>query len=111
MKYAWIDQQRDEFPVAVMCHVLTVSRSGFNAWRRREPSATEKRRRQIAEAAEAAYRESHGIYGYRKVHDDLQEQKIGCCRETVRKALRENGLFSRTKRSFVVTTDSKRGVE
>jgi transposase InsO family protein len=67
----------------------------------------QQRREQIAEAAEAAYRDSHCIYGYRKVHDDLQEQKVKCCRETVRRVLREKGLLSRTKRKFVVTTDSR----
>jgi transposase InsO family protein len=106
VKYAWIQEQRDEFPVAVMCRVLEVSTSGFYAWRRRVPSETEKQRKRIGQAAEASYRQSHGIYGYRKVHDDLQEEQIGCCRETVRKVMREKGLFSRTRRKFVVTTDS-----
>ena len=106
MKYAWIQQQRDEFPVTAMCRVLGVSSSGFYASLKREPSETEKRREAIAQAAETAYRESHGIYGYRKVHDDLQEQEIECCRETVRRVMKEKGLFSRTKRKFVVTTDS-----
>ena len=106
MKYAWIKQQRDHFPVAAMCRVLGVSRSGFYSWLGREPSATQRRRVKIAQAAAAAHRQSHGIYGYRKVHDDLQEQKIDCCRETVRKVMKENGLFSRAKRKFVVTTDS-----
>lgn len=106
MKYAWIKNQRDQFPVTVMCRVLAVSTSGFYAWLRRGPSRRQTRRQAIARAAEASYRESHGVYGYRKVHDDLQEHKIACCRETVRKAMREKGLFSRTKRKFVVTTDS-----
>ncbi len=59
-----------------------------------------------AEAAERAHYESHGVYGYRKVHDDLQDQEIVCCLETVRSVLREKRLFSGTKRKFVVTTDS-----
>jgi transposase InsO family protein len=107
VKYAWIKNQRDEFPVTVMCRVLQVSSSGFYAWLRRPPSAHQSRRAAIGEAAEAAYRQSHGIYGYRKVHDDLKEQQIDCCRETVRKVLREKGLFSRAKRKFIVTTDSQ----
>lgn len=109
MKYAWIKDQRDQFPVAVMCQVLDVSRSGFYAWLEREPSPTQRRREKIAQAAAAAHRQSHGVYGYRKVHDDLQERKIHCCRETVRKVMNENGLRSRTKRKFVVTTDSAHG--
>jgi putative transposase len=106
VKYAWIKEQRDCFPVSVMCRVLKVSTSGFYAWLTRGPSRRQQRREQIAAAAEAAYHKSHRVYGYRKVHDDLQAEKIACCRETVRSIMREKALFSRTKRKFVVTTDA-----
>ena len=29
MKYVWITQHRDSFPIALMCRVLGVSRSGY----------------------------------------------------------------------------------
>ena len=106
MKYAWIEQQSDNYPIAVMSRVLGVSRSGYYDSLSRSVSSTEKRRETIAEAAQASYQESYGIYGYRKVYDDLREQEISCCRETVRKVMRERRLFSRAKRRFVVTTDS-----
>lgn len=64
------------------------------------------RRKSIAHAAAHSYFESNRIYGYRKVHDDLLEENINCCRETVRRIMRDIGLHSRTKRKFVVTTDS-----
>lgn len=107
MKYAWIHAHRDSYPVKIMCKVLEVSTSGYYDSLKPTQSPRQQRREQIAAAAEAAYRDSHCIYGYRKVHDDLQEQKVECCRETVRRVLREKGLFSRTKRKFVVTTDSR----
>lgn len=107
MKYAWIAENRDSFPIARMCRTLGVSPSGYYAWRKRGPSPRHQRREEIALAAVEAYQESYGVYGYRKVHDDLQEQEVECCRETVRKILHEKGLFSRTKRKFVATTDSQ----
>jgi transposase InsO family protein len=107
VKYAWIRAHRDSYPVKIMCKVLEVSTSGYYDSLKPTPSPRQQRREQIAAAAEAAYRDSHCIYGYRKVHDDLQEQKVECCRETVRRVLRDKGLFSRTKRKFVVTTDSR----
>ena len=106
MKYAWIETQGDSYPVTVMCDVLGVSTSGYYAWRRRKPSRQQRRRRRIAAAAERSHRASGGIYGYRKVYEDLQEEEIACCLETVRRVLRAKGLFSRTKKKFVVTTDS-----
>lgn len=107
MKYAWIHAHRDSYPVKIMCKVLEVSTSGYYDSLKPTQSPRQQRREQIAAAAEAAYRDSHCIYGYRKVHDDLQEQKVECCRETVRRVLREKGLVSRAKRKFVVTTDSR----
>jgi transposase InsO family protein len=106
VKYAWIREHRDSYPVTVLCHVLDVSTSGYYAWRCGPPSPRQQRRQAIAEAAQRAYEKSRGVYGYRKVHDDLEEQQVACCRETVRKVLGEKGLFSRTKRKFVATTDS-----
>jgi len=89
-----------------MCDVLGVSSSGYYAWRVRKPSRQAGRRQRIARAAERSHQASNGIYGYRKVHEDLKEQQIDCCLETVRRVLAEKGLFSRTRRKFVVTTDS-----
>jgi putative transposase len=90
-----------------MCRVLKVSRSGYYAWCRRGPSATAQRRGQIARAAQESHDDSHGTYGYRRVHRDLiEDYEIACCRETVRQVMAELGLCGRPKRRFVKTTDS-----
>ena len=39
MKYAWIENHRDEYTVSRLCRVLLVSRSGYCQWRVRAPSA------------------------------------------------------------------------
>ena len=107
MRYAWIDQQRDCYPLKLLCRVLQVARSGYYAWRRRTPSTTAQRRQQIGQAARQSHRNSHGTYGYRRVHRDLvDDQEIACCRETVRRVMAELGLFGRPTRRFVKTTDS-----
>ena len=107
MRYAWIQRQRDFYPLGRMCQVLQVARNGYYAWRRREPSATARRRVQIAQAAQQSHRDSHGTYGYRRVHRDLiEDHEIACGRETVRQVMAELGLCGRHKRRFVKTTDS-----
>jgi transposase InsO family protein len=107
MRYQWIKKHHRRYPLVMMCRVLKVSTSGFYDWDKRSPSKQQQRREKIAQAAARSYFESYRIYGYRKVWEDLIEQKIACCLETVRRVLRDLGLFSRTKRKFVVTTDSK----
>jgi putative transposase len=106
VKYAWISEHCNDYPVSLMCRVLEVSASGFYDWLNRKPSAQQQRRDKIARAANEFYFQSHRIYGYRKVWQDLLEAGIICCDETVRRIMSELGLYSRIKRKFVVTTDS-----
>jgi hypothetical protein len=44
VKYDLIAGCRSEFPVVLMCRMLSVSRSGFYSWLKREPSAQAQRR-------------------------------------------------------------------
>ena len=105
MKYAWIKRHKSTFPVAVMCRALRVSTSGYYDSIKRIPCDQLVRRRSIAQAAAVSYFESQRVYGYRKVYEDLAKDVV-CCKETVRRVMRDIGLLSRIKRKFVVTTDS-----
>ena len=106
MKYAWIKKHKRLFPTAVMCRLLSVSTSGYYDSIGRQPCPKQIRRKAIAQAAAVSYFENHRIYGYRKVYDDVIET-IACCEETVRRVMRDIGLYSRIKRKFIVTTDSE----
>jgi len=91
-----------------MCKVLEVSRSGYYTSITRPASNRAIKKDKIAQAAQEYYEKSHEIYGYRKVYEDLSEYRpdLNCCRETLRKIMVEHGLYSCTKKKFVVTTDS-----
>lgn len=106
MKYAWIKKHTRLFSVALMCRVMKAGTSGYYDSFKRLPSQQLLRRKTIAQAAAHSYFESNRIYGYRKVYQDLQEENIICCQETVRRIMRGIGLYSRIKRKFIVTTDS-----
>ena len=106
MKYAWIREHRDSFPVAVLCQVLEVSTSGYYAWRDRPLSPRAKRHGQIQAAVRQVHDESHGIYGSLKITRQLQERPEleSACRNTVAAAMREMSLQSRVAKSFTPTT-------
>ena len=107
MRYRWMQAHQDVYPVAAMCRVLRAGPSGYYEWLGRPPSATQQRRERITEAVKTSHAASNGIYGYRKVHADLQAAGVACCAETVRRQMAANGLKSRRKRRFVATTDSR----
>ncbi len=108
MKYAWIRRYERRYPVRLLCRLLAVSRSGYYGWQHRVPSAREEWRAELTEAIRHCHARSHRIYGHRKIHKDLvQEYRLQCCRETVRRIMRSQHLRSRVKRPFVRTTDSR----
>ena len=106
MKYAWIREHRDSFPVAALCDALEVSASGYYAWLDRPPSPRAQRHDQIQAAVQQLHTESHGIYGSHKIARELEERPEleSACRNTVAKAMRELGLKSRISRAFTPTT-------
>ena len=107
MRYAWIAEHRDSWPIAAMCRTLRVSPSGFYDWRSRKPSARSLLRDRIALAVAESHAESHQVYGYRRVHTDVvEDHEIPCCDETVRNVMSALGLRGKHKERFVRTTDS-----
>ncbi|MBN2587630.1 MAG: IS3 family transposase [Candidatus Fermentibacteraceae bacterium] len=107
MRYAWIGDHRDTWPVSRLCRALRVSRSGFYSWEHHSPSDRDRRQERLEELVEASHSSSHRIYGYRKIHRDLVSRGLeDCCAETVRKAMQRLGIRSWRARKYVVTTDS-----
>jgi putative transposase len=106
VKYAWIQEHRDSFPVAVMCQVLQVSPSGYYGSVDRQPSKRAQRHDRIKQAVQQVHAESHCIYGSAKIADRLQQRDEleSACRNTVATAMRELGLKSRVSKSFTPTT-------
>jgi len=106
VKYAWIQAHRDSFPVALMCDIFDVSKSGYYASidRRRSPRA--ERHERIKAAVAQVHALSHGIYGSPKIAQALAEQNDleSACRNTVAVAMREMGLRSRISQAFTPTT-------
>lgn len=78
--------------VTGMCAWLDVSRSGYYAWKNREPSMTARRREVLAAQVRFAFDHSDGTYGYRRVHAWLERHDIQVDPETVRSVMRELGL-------------------
>lgn len=107
MFYQIMAEWREHYPVAAMAEVYGVSTSGFYDWLDRGPSARAQRREELAEQVREAFDANHGIYGSRKVREELVAREVDVCRNTVARIMCAEGLRSRAqKRRHVATTDS-----
>lgn len=102
MKYAWIKDHRDEFPIKAMCKVLKVSRSGYYKSLHGEPSQRVLRSQKIREQVKQLHEQSHETYGSYKISKAMNEsdELESACRKTVAKAMQEMGLKSRIRKKF-----------
>ncbi len=106
MKYAFIAEHQQEFPVIRLCQVLHVSESGYYAWRRREPSQRKRVDESRGMLIEDAYQSNRQVYGSPRIHAELKEQGVHCGRKRVARLMRERGINVKPKRRKVKTTDS-----
>lgn len=95
------------YPVSLMCSALRVSRSGFYAWRRRQPSRRAREDARLAAEIRTVHQQARGTYGSPRVHFELQQRAFQVGRHRVARLMREQGLTALFKRRFRRTTDSK----
>jgi transposase InsO family protein len=75
-----------------MCQWLGVSASGFFDWKRREKSATTRRREELTTMVVEIFKDSDETYGYRRVHAELGRRGVPAGLELVRSVMRDQGL-------------------
>ncbi|WP_373887259.1 IS3 family transposase [Actinomyces bowdenii] len=92
VRYAFIHREEGHYPIAMMCRALKVSRSGYYAWLSREPSKSAQRRKELEALIEWLFNDSHGTYGYRRIHAALARRGVRACPDTVRLLMGALGL-------------------
>ena len=107
MRYQFIREHREAFPVNRMCRVLEVGRSGFYAWLNRRESLRSCENRCLVVEIKAVHKKSRLTYGSPRVHADLKNKGYVIGRHRVARLMRENGVVSKHKRKFRATTHSK----
>ena len=92
MRYAFIEQQGDSYPLQMLCAALQVSDSGFTSWQRSDgpkkwlsDGALLKRIREIHEETKAAY-------GSPRIYQELKGLGIPVSKGRVERLMRENGV-------------------
>ena len=106
MRFAFVQTEKADVPVATLCRTLKISRSGFYAWQGRSESEHTKRDRQLRVRVRASFDASRQRYGSPRVWEDLVEEKIYVSRKRVVRLMQEEGLKARARKRFKSTTMS-----
>jgi transposase InsO family protein len=108
VKYAFIKDNLDEYPVECVCRTLGVSRSGYYAWMDRPLSIQAQRRQELAGKIQQAHDENLRVYGSPRIYQVLKAQGESVCENTVARVMKEREIRARTQKKFVPrTTDSR----
>jgi transposase InsO family protein len=107
MKYEFIGSERSCHPVAKMCLVLGVSRSGYYAHGRQGHGIRRKANERMLEEIKISYKVGRGAYGSPRITTDLRDRGYLCGVNRVARLMRINGIAAKTKRRFKATTNSR----
>ncbi|WP_313795346.1 IS3 family transposase [Serratia sp. (in: enterobacteria)] len=92
LKYRFINEHRTVWGVMTMCRVLHVARAGFYAWLHNPVSARDKDNQRLLTLIRDSYSLSGGVYGYRRVHGDLNEIGETCGKNRVGRIMQLNRI-------------------
>lgn len=91
-----------------MCRVLEVSSSGYYDWLSRDISRRAKENEQLTVEIRRIHYEYRQAYGSLKVWKELRRRGFNCGKHRVARLRNANGIETRRKRRFKVTTRSKK---
>ena len=107
MRYQFIQSLVGQFPIAALCRALQVAKSGYYAWRRRQPGTRQRENETITARIREHFAASRQTYGSPRIQRELREEGIVCGKHRVARLMRAAGMRALAPRRFVVTTDSK----
>ena len=100
MKFAFIQAENTEIPVAALCRILKVSRSGYYAWLVRPESKHAIKDRMLRVKIRASFDTSRKRYGSPRIWEDLVEDDIRVSRKRVVRLMQNEGLKARARKRF-----------
>jgi transposase InsO family protein len=86
---------------------MQVTRSGYYAWRKREPSARKKQDETLLKLIRQFFERSKQTYGSPRILHDLKGVGFACGKHRVARLMRQSGLRAVVGPRWRVTTDSK----
>ena len=107
MKYSFITQHKNAYPINLQCQVLGVSRNGYYQYMKRLSNRSDDpEHEEMLEWVKDIARSSKYTYGSRRMKKALNTLGYPASRYKARKLMREAGVKARQRRKYKVTTNS-----
>jgi transposase InsO family protein len=108
LRFDFIRRHKKAYPVAVLCKLLQVSRSGFYDFQKHRDSGgkTDPEKAKLEARVKEIFRSSRKTYGSRRIMKQLRNDGYEIGRYQVRSLMRKLGLKAKVPRRYKVTTDS-----
>ena len=100
---------RYNYTIERMCKVLRVPRSCYYRWFTGNISQRDFENQRLTQVIKQVFQESKNTYGSPRIAANLKRQGYAVSRPRVARLMRKEGLRSKTKRRFKVTTASNHG--
>jgi len=97
---------RHQYPLALLCRVLEVSRSGYYVWQHRRPSKRAQENARLEVALQAAHVRTRQTYGPERLQAELREDGFPAGVGRIKRLRKKLGLRCTHVRRFTTTTDS-----
>jgi transposase InsO family protein len=104
--FEFIDAEKAQYPIGLLCKTLKVSRPGYYAHVRRPRSKHATRDESLGAKIVAIHTQSNRIYGSPRVHEELRDAGECVSRKRVIRLMQERDLRGKRRRRFRVTTQS-----
>jgi len=109
MRFCLIEDHRDIWPVRVMCEALSVSPSGYYAWRSRLTSPRKIANRALLVDIQRVHAQHQERYGAPRIHVELRAAGQTVSRKRVERIMRQHGIRARAPRRYrVCATETAR---
>lgn len=106
MKYAYIQSNSDQYPVAILCLAMNVSTSAYYRWLQNPVSKRDLIHFELDEEIHGVFTEHQSRYGARRIYEDLKARGFKVTEAKVSQRMKLMGLVSKQEKRFIKTTDS-----
>ena len=107
VRYGFMQTYQQEFRITRMCAVLHVSRSGFCAWQRRQPSSRTQANQRLIARMRVLHQQTREAYGARKMWQLLTCEGLVCGRHLVARLRRVMWIMDLHRRRSVRTVQRR----